>query len=59
MIFDIAYGVHTFLESAKERGIRPIIGAALTCPQENIENRAGSVYCFVENRMGFSRCVKY
>ena len=24
------YGVHTFLEAAKERGIRPIIGAALT-----------------------------
>ncbi|MDR0302569.1 MAG: PHP domain-containing protein, partial [Treponema sp.] len=45
------YGVHTFLEEAKEKGIRPIIGAALTIG----ENCNPAVYCFVENRAGFAR----
>jgi error-prone DNA polymerase len=44
------YGVHSFLEEAKERGIRPIIGTALT---KNNEKKP--VYCFVENRAGFGR----
>jgi len=44
------YGVHTFLEEAKEKGIRPVIGAALTKSKEH-----GLVYCFVENRTGFGR----
>ena len=43
------YGVHTFIEAAKERGVRPVIGAALTVPP------SGKVYCFVENRAGFGR----
>ena len=45
------YGVHTFLEDAKERGIRPIIGAALSVG----ESFKPAVYCFVEKRTGFSR----
>jgi len=44
------YGAHTFLEAAKERNIRPIIGAALS------KNKADKVvYCFVEDWQGFSR----
>jgi DNA polymerase-3 subunit alpha/error-prone DNA polymerase len=43
------YGVHAFLEAAKERGLRPVIGAALTVPP------SGMVYCFAENRAGFGR----
>ena len=51
------YGVHGFLEAAKERNIRPIIGAALTINREQItDNKESEVlYCFVENRAGFSR----
>jgi len=45
------YGVHTVLEEAKERDIRPIIGAALTIGK----NTNPAVYCFVENRAGFRR----
>jgi DNA polymerase-3 subunit alpha/error-prone DNA polymerase len=45
------YGVHTFIEAAKERNIRPIIGAALTIG----ESTNPIVHCFVENRIGFSR----
>jgi len=51
------YGVHAFLEEAKERRIKPIIGAALTNSKEQIANNKGKsvVYCFVENRVGFGR----
>jgi DNA polymerase-3 subunit alpha/error-prone DNA polymerase len=45
------YGVHTFLEAAKEKGLRPIIGAALARGTET----GAAVYCFVENRAGFGR----
>ncbi|MDL2229529.1 DNA polymerase III subunit alpha [Treponema sp. OttesenSCG-928-L16] len=45
------YGVHSYLEAAKERGIRPIVGAALT----RGKNHSPAVYCFVENRAGFGR----
>ena len=45
------YGVHNFIEEAKERGIRPVIGAALTAGKKT--NPA--VFCFVENRAGFGR----
>jgi len=45
------YGVHTFLHEAKDKGIRPIIGVALTSG----ENINPLVYCFVENRAGFGR----
>jgi len=45
------YGVHTVLEASREKGIRPIIGAALTIGVSN----SPAVYCFVENRAGFSR----
>jgi len=45
------YGVHTFLEQAKEREIKPIIGVALTTGKSTCT----TVYCFVENRQGFSR----
>jgi len=44
------YGVHSFLEEAKERGIRPIVGAALA---KNDEKKP--IYCFAENRAGFGR----
>ncbi len=44
------YGVHSFLEEAKEKGIRPIIGTALA---KNNEKKP--IYCFVENRAGFGR----
>jgi len=44
------YGVHSFLEEAKERGIKPIIGAALA----KIDAKK-PVYCFTENRAGFGR----
>jgi error-prone DNA polymerase len=44
------YGVHSFLEKAKEKGIKPIIGTALTKNDEKTP-----VYCFVENRAGFGR----
>jgi DNA polymerase-3 subunit alpha/error-prone DNA polymerase len=51
------YGVHTFIEEAKERKIKPIIGAALTNKKEKIINNKEEevVYCFVENRTGFGR----
>jgi DNA polymerase-3 subunit alpha/error-prone DNA polymerase len=51
------YGVHAFIEEAKERNIKPIIGAALTDKKEKIKNNKeeGVVYCFVENRAGFGR----
>ena len=45
------YGVHSFIEAAKERNIRPIIGAALSFGESTVT----SVYCFVENKEGFSR----
>ena len=45
------YGVHAFLEEAKERNIRPIIGCALTIGK----SADAAVYCFVENKQGFSR----
>ena len=50
------YGVHSFVEAAKERGIRPIIGLCLTENREKrIENNEKIIYCFVENRSGFGR----
>jgi len=49
------YGVHAFIEAARERGIKPVIGAALTNSKEQISNSKGVVYCFVENRAGFGR----
>ncbi|MDR2597236.1 MAG: DNA polymerase III subunit alpha [Treponema sp.] len=44
------YGVHNFLEEAKERKIKPVIGAALTNKKEE-----EVVYCLVENKAGFGR----
>jgi DNA polymerase-3 subunit alpha/error-prone DNA polymerase len=51
------YGVHTFLEEAKERNIKPVIGAVLTISNEQLSmsKEERKVYCFVENRQGFSR----
>jgi DNA polymerase-3 subunit alpha/error-prone DNA polymerase len=55
------FGVHSFVEAAKERGIRPIIGASLTVNNEpkireqGTENKEKIIYCFVENRAGFGR----
>jgi len=50
------YGLHSFLEAAEDRGIRPIIGAALTFETTHASVcAANSLYCFVENRAGFSR----
>jgi len=50
------YGVHTFLEEAKERNIKPIIGCALTVNNDKrtIDNEK-IIFCFSENRQGFSR----
>jgi DNA polymerase-3 subunit alpha/error-prone DNA polymerase len=49
------YGVHTFLEAAKERGIRPIIGAALTIKgDQGTTGNEKILFCFVENRAGFA-----
>ncbi|MDR0447919.1 MAG: DNA polymerase III subunit alpha [Treponema sp.] len=51
------YGVHSFIEAAKERNIQPIIGAALTNNKYQITNIKGRyvIYCFVENKAGFAR----
>ena len=50
------YGLHSFLEAAKDRGIRPIIGAALSFDAPHSSHHVPcSLYCFVENRAGFSR----
>jgi len=60
------YGLHSFLEAARERNIRPVIGAALTwnvtaasCLSRSVSQSAPSVshslHCFAENRAGFSR----
>jgi DNA polymerase-3 subunit alpha/error-prone DNA polymerase len=51
------YGVHSFLEAAKEHRVRPVIGAVLTVPHERGEHGScgGAVYCFVEDRAGFAR----
>jgi error-prone DNA polymerase len=43
---DNIYGVHSFIEAAKERGIRPIVGAELT-------SKAGRVVALVRDRTGF------
>ncbi|MDR1308021.1 MAG: PHP domain-containing protein, partial [Treponema sp.] len=51
---DNLYGVHTFIETAKEQGLRPVIGTALTVPHESGKEKA-ALYCFVQNRTGFSR----
>jgi len=42
------YGLHSFLEAAKDRGIRPIIGTALRTNHRTI-------HLFVQNREGYSR----
>jgi DNA polymerase-3 subunit alpha/error-prone DNA polymerase len=50
------YGVHSFLEGAKERGLRPVIGAAITINNEQATaNNGRIIYCFAENRAGFGR----
>ena len=46
------YGLHSFIEDAKERNIRPVIGAALTVNPSRIPDY---IHCFAENREGFSR----
>jgi len=46
------YGVHSFIEAAKERGIRPVIGAVLGVNQKKT---SGGIYCFAENKAGFAR----
>ena len=43
------YGVHSFLEAAKENNITPIIGCAISTDTPHY------IYCFAENRAGFSR----
>ncbi len=45
------YGVHVFIEAAKERNIKPIIGASLSAGKST----RAMVHCFVENRAGFAR----
>jgi DNA polymerase-3 subunit alpha/error-prone DNA polymerase len=49
---DSLYGVHTALETAKEGGMRPVIGTILT---KVISKEKGEIYCFVRNRAGFGR----
>ena len=45
------YGVHSFIEEAKAKGVRPIVGAALTVGQKT----ETAVFCFVQNKAGFAR----
>jgi DNA polymerase-3 subunit alpha/error-prone DNA polymerase len=52
---DSLYGVHTILEAAKEQGLRLVIGAVLTMPEECWEDRTGTICCFVRDRAGFGR----
>jgi len=47
------YGLHSFIEVANERNIRPIIGVALTLEEKIITKNY--IHCFVENRTGFNR----
>ena len=57
------YGLHSFLEAAKERNIRPVIGSVLTLSENPsaqdqpvpLPCTQNYVYCFAENRAGFSR----
>ncbi|MCL2764926.1 MAG: DNA polymerase III subunit alpha [Treponema sp.] len=46
------YGVHSFLEEAKIRNIRPVIGVSLT---ETSGISSDNIHCFAENRRGFTR----
>jgi DNA polymerase-3 subunit alpha/error-prone DNA polymerase len=46
---DNLYGLPVFLEKAKEAGLRPLIGVCLTIEPD------GALYCFVQNRQGYSR----
>jgi DNA polymerase-3 subunit alpha/error-prone DNA polymerase len=45
---DNLYGLHTFLDAAKEAGLRPVAGAELSSGK-------GSVFAFVRDRRGFAR----
>ena len=45
---DNLYGVHAFIEAAKEAGLRPVVGAELSCGE-------GRVFAFVRDRAGFAR----
>jgi DNA polymerase-3 subunit alpha/error-prone DNA polymerase len=49
---DSLYGVYTALETAKEAGMRPVIGAPLT---KVINKEKGEIYCFVQHRARFER----
>jgi DNA polymerase-3 subunit alpha/error-prone DNA polymerase len=57
---DNLYGLPVIFEKAKEAGLRSIIGVCLTAPHERREDGAGGnangdIYCFVQNRAGYSR----
>jgi len=55
---DNLYGVHAFLDAAKEAGLKPIVGAELSAssPASGPASAgAGSVFAFVQNRAGFAR----
>jgi len=64
---DNLYGVHSFLEAAKERNITPVIGAALTLKNPSTlpssiphspsphSSFPHYIYCFAESKAGFSR----
>ena len=57
---DNLYGLHSFIETAKERNIRPVIGASLTLNKSGFSAKSGaheapSLYCFAENREGFAK----
>ncbi|MCL2442418.1 MAG: DNA polymerase III subunit alpha [Treponema sp.] len=62
------YGLHSFIEAAKEKNIRPIIGVTLTQepkPHSSLNtshstlntphSTLNTIYCFVANRSGFGR----
>jgi len=52
------YGLHSFIEAAKERNIRSIIGVTLTHKPKfysTLNTKHSAIYCFIENRCGFSR----
>ena len=57
---DNLYGVHSFLEAANERNLRPLIGASLSVKASSISLSSFLfphylIYCYVENRTGFRR----
>ena len=53
---DNLYGLHSFLDAARERRINPVIGAELRFGEgQGHEQPTGSIFAFVKDRDGFAR----